>query len=342
MAVIPVQVPVSTTVPTLTLAAGSAGGLAVAVSVDPVNDYIPIYTASATATQGINRNTYLGLSSAPIGTTDVQTLTNKTIGITNTITAQDSTFIIQDNTDATKKLQLQLSGITTGTTRTLTIPDATDTITVNAATQTLTNKTLTSPIITAPTITNATISADAVTGFSTSNTGTIYGFSIVGGTPANNSILPAALATAIPYTKFSNPYKFSVYRTSAQTSVNANTLIQFDTKVFDTSSNVDIVTNKGRFTAPVTGFYWFDALAGNTTAGTTPILIFLYKNGSLIKQGNGAAGSTTSNGTYASIGGLLSLTATDYVEVYFVGGNGSTMGVGQSLCYFDGFLMSVT
>ena len=47
--------------------------------------------------------------------------------------------------------------------------------------QTLTNKTLTSPTISSPTITNATISTDLITGYTTSNTGTVYGIPITTG-----------------------------------------------------------------------------------------------------------------------------------------------------------------
>jgi len=43
-------------------------------------------------------------------------------------TFQDSTFSLFDNLDNTKLLQFQLSGITTGTTRTLTVPDASTTL----------------------------------------------------------------------------------------------------------------------------------------------------------------------------------------------------------------------
>ena len=53
-----------------------------------------------------------------------QTLTNKTL--------TDATTYLQDETDNTKKLQFQLSGITTATTRTLTIPDKSFTIADNA------------------------------------------------------------------------------------------------------------------------------------------------------------------------------------------------------------------
>lgn len=177
MAIAPVQVPVSTSVPTLTLAAGSAGGLAVASTIDPVNDYLSIYTASSTATQGINRNTLLGISSAPVGLTDSQTLTNKTL-TSPTISGPT------------------LSGTIGGTYTiggTPTFPSSVVTLT---GTQTLTNKTLTSPSMSAPTITNATISADALTGFTTSNTGTIYGVSVTAGViNGANTIGNAALQT---------------------------------------------------------------------------------------------------------------------------------------------------
>lgn len=43
-------------------------------------------------------------------------------------TFDDSTFVIQDNVDNTKELAFQVSGVTTGTTRTLTVPDASGTI----------------------------------------------------------------------------------------------------------------------------------------------------------------------------------------------------------------------
>lgn len=73
----------------------------------------------------------------------VATLTNKTL--------TDNTSFISDDGDPTKKMQFQLSGISTGTTRTLTVPDASTTIVGTDAVQTLTNKTLTSPSITTPT-----------------------------------------------------------------------------------------------------------------------------------------------------------------------------------------------
>jgi hypothetical protein len=55
---------------------------------------------------------------------------------------QDSTFEIYDNGDATKKIAFQASGITTGTTRTITVPDSSFTLVGADTTNTLTNKTI--------------------------------------------------------------------------------------------------------------------------------------------------------------------------------------------------------
>lgn len=76
-----------------------------------------------------------------------ETLTNKTL--TNpTITMRDSVLVLQDEVDNTKQFKIQVSGVTAGQTRVLTVPDFDGTIATLAGTETLTNKTLTSPTIT--------------------------------------------------------------------------------------------------------------------------------------------------------------------------------------------------
>lgn len=63
----------------------------------------------------------------------------------------DAGFKLVDDIDSTKTLQFQVSGLTTGTTRTLTAPDASGSLILDTASQTLTNKTLSSPVINTPT-----------------------------------------------------------------------------------------------------------------------------------------------------------------------------------------------
>ena len=70
------------------------------------------YTGSAAVT--------IAIDSTVATLTGTQTFTNKTL--------TDSTTFFQDDLDNTKKLQLQLSGITTATTRTLTVQDASGTL----------------------------------------------------------------------------------------------------------------------------------------------------------------------------------------------------------------------
>lgn len=179
--------------------AGGSSNLPIASTINGANDYLPIYTASALATQAITRNTLLGLSSAPLGLTDTQSPTNKTFDNTSSYTTKDGSLTLQNTSDTTKQGNFSLSGLTTGTTRTWTLPNANVTLASLTGTETLTNKTLTSPTVNAPSITNATITADTYAGFTTSNSGTIYGISVTTGAINSSSafgtgvILPSAL-----------------------------------------------------------------------------------------------------------------------------------------------------
>jgi len=141
-----------------------------------------------------------------------------------------------------------------------------------------------------------------------------------------------------------NPYKFYVYRNAAYTPTGTNP-IQFDTKAFDTSSNVDVVTNKGRFTAPIAGFYFFSSFISisATLSGATGFGISLMKNGSQILGGQLGVETYTGNGNYGrTVSGLLQLSAGDYVEVFDPYAAGKALSVGAINCYFQGFLVSAT
>lgn len=62
----------------------------------------------------------------------------------------DTNPVVKGSSDATKQVRFEVDGLTTATTRVLTVPDADMTLVGADTAQTLTNKTLTSPTLTAP------------------------------------------------------------------------------------------------------------------------------------------------------------------------------------------------
>lgn len=133
-----------------------------------------------------------------------------------------------------------------------------------------------------------------------------------------------------------NPNKFRVYRSAALTlSSGAATASPMDTKVFDTGTNVDIVTNKGRFTAPNAGFYIF---GGRVSATTNRVFCSIYKNGAEDSRGVDSAVTATDIGS--TVVSFLSLAANDIVELYYFSSGAVAADVGPSQMYFWGTLIS--
>jgi hypothetical protein len=95
-------------------------------------DVAYLYTETSTGAFRKTNVTPTGLGF--VSRTGTQTLENKSL--------QDSTTYFVDNSDATKKLQLQLSGFSTGQTRVLTPPNYDGTIATLAGTESFSNKTL--------------------------------------------------------------------------------------------------------------------------------------------------------------------------------------------------------
>lgn len=93
---------------------------------------------------------------------DTANSTTKKITVDNLFKMLSSLFRIKDSSDTTKQLAFDISGFTAATTRTITIPDVTDTMVNLTSSQTMANKTLNAPVITSPTI-NLTSDAEGDT-----------------------------------------------------------------------------------------------------------------------------------------------------------------------------------
>lgn len=193
----------------------------VAFSAAPVASGVNYVQAVASATgnnvgvyaQGSDTN--IGISLNPKGTgrlytggievttiSATQTLTNKTIDNTNTITLKDTLFTLQDDGDTTKQVQFQLSGVTTGTTRTLTVPDASGTIALTSDISAAASGGMLAPVQGMVNTETLTISSGSVT--------QITGTTVNGYTPAvGDRILiataPAASGPATGYTMTTQP-----------------------------------------------------------------------------------------------------------------------------------------
>ena len=136
-----------------------------------------------------------------------------------------------------------------------------------------------------------------------------------------------------------NPYKFSAYKTGAQTvNTGGATQITFEAEEFDTGSNYS--TSTSTFTTPATGFYFINAAVGhNAVASATRFVPEIFVNGSVAKRGNDAFTNSLSGNN--SVSALLSLAATDTVDIRVtpVGAN-QACTVSQHNTYFQGFLLS--
>jgi len=136
--------------------------------------------------------------------------------------------------------------------------------------------------------------------------------------------------------KFAIPYKFKAGRTSAYNFV-ASTLTKFpfDTEAFDTGSNFA----SGTFTAPIAGFYQFNARLGSATGSSIRFLALLYKNGSEVERGSDQAGIDPAS----AMSTMIQLAQNDTVEVwYFSGGAVAAEVTGVYMQRFDGYLVSKT
>lgn len=241
------------------------GDYTAAVTIDGSTNYLLIQPgSSSTAYKKINRNILLGVTGQPVDISTVQTLTNKVFDNTNTITLKDTLFTLQDDADTTKQARFQLSGLTTATTRTYTLPNASSTLADIATAQTFTNKTLTAPVISGGTIDNSTITVDAIGEHTVNNGVTIDGLNIMNGAlNTNNSVVTSNITDAAV--------------TPAKLLAGTGSGWSWQTWV-PTYANLTIgngtVTAKYVQTGKMVAFVWKLTLGTTSSVGTSPTISF--------------------------------------------------------------------
>lgn len=139
----------------------------------------------------------------------------------------------------------------------------------------------------------------------------------------------------------SNPYKFYAYKTSAQSlTISTFTVVGVNIEVFDTNGNYDNATNY-RYTAPVSGFYFFKAQAADDTGANGIFIPSLFKNGTEYTRGTDIRVSVASR--CVGVQDLIQLTAGDYVDFRVFADSGTPLDVSaRHLNIFNGFMISRT
>ena len=154
---------------------------------------------------------------------------------------------------------------------------------------------------------------------------------------ADGSLSQAKLAANVA----GNGPAISAYLSGNQTITAATwTKVQFNTKLFDTNTNYDNVTNY-RFTPTVAGYYLVTAtLFFNSSTTETTGIVGIFKNGSVYSR-SGVAGFGGSSEIYPTATSLVYLNgSTDYVEVYGyeqVSSSGSVVIIGGATPYNSKF-----
>lgn len=300
----------------MTYTAGQIPNYSPISAIDRANDLLEIVDISGNATFNVTPNNLMGITTgAAVSTTMTQTIQNKTFDATNIFTPSDTNWTMQDNADATKQMQFQLSGLTTGNTRVLTVPDRSSTIATLGGNQTFTgNNSFTGSSWSGGTIDNATVTVDAVSGHTSSNTGTIYGVSVTAGKFAGSSISNGTVGPSQLGTGATSNTVSTLQTTNSVTFTDLSTAGPAVTVTIGNNGLALVSVSAQTFTGTNTDgtFMGFAVSGANTIAASTTQSMFFQAataSGSAIRASYCAlltgltAGSTTFTAKYRSLSG---------------------------------------
>ena len=160
----------------------------------------------------------------------------------------------------------------------------------------------------------------------------------------NSNITTAKVAdAAITPAKWTNPYMFSAWNSTA-TGIAASfvpTKILFQTEEYDLNNNFASST----YTAPVAGYYQFYG-AVRTSSGSDGefYAIYLYKNGTLLKEGSASAVRNANQINLVVAPPPILLAANDTIEIYAAQNSAGVKNTANIITatYFGGYLIRTT
>jgi len=137
-----------------------------------------------------------------------------------------------------------------------------------------------------------------------------------------------------------NPYKFSAYMGSTQSTVATTwTKLQMNTEEYDTNSNYNTTTYA--YTAPVTGYYFFSVMVQMLSQTGFPFLVGFSKDGTNEYFRGQEIPNTTGNATLSATH-LIKLTAAETLyPMYYSTQASKTLNSGIVISKFSGILVSV-